>query len=354
VEGRVFERFVDVGDHVQAGQPLVQLLTETIKLELQGAQAELRLREFELQELENGARTNEISQAQAKMLAAEANAKFALLQKERLQKLTRSDAVPKAELDQAIAAYDQTLQSYLDLKAGYELIHEGPRREQVEQARARMDIQRSIVEQIQDRIKKYTISSRFDGYVVSQFVEVGAWVRTGDPVMEVVHVDEVELMAYVGEGQVEHIQAGQTVRVEIPSIGERDFNGIVRSVIPQADMQARTFPVVVRVKNEVGTNGPVLKPGQLARVDLPIGSKQSALLVPKDALVLGGSSPLVYVVEQINSQSSAKVVPVEVTIGRAVDDLIQVQGRLQAGQMVVVEGNERLRPGQEVIVMEKN
>ena len=53
-------------------------------------------------------------------------------------------------------------------------------------------------------------------------------------------------------------------------------------------MQARTFPVKVRVKNEFTDDGPLVKSGMYARVMLPTGAKQMATLVSKDALVLGG------------------------------------------------------------------
>jgi RND family efflux transporter MFP subunit len=128
------------------------------------------------------------------------------------------------------------------------------------------------------------------------------------------------------------------------------FTGQVAFVVPQADVRTRTFPVKIRVKNEITDRGPLLSSGMYARVTLPTGEKQQALLVPKDALVLGGPQPMVYVVDTVDArQGKVKSVPVE--LGVASGHLIQVKGPLEPGKMVVVQGNERLRPGQDVTIV---
>lgn len=76
-----------------------------------------------------------------------------------------------------------------------------------------------------------------------------------------------------------------------------------------------------------------------------------ALMVSKDALVLGGPTPMIYVVEpgkEDPKQGKARAVPVQV--GVAEGRLIQVKGELESGGYVVIRGNERLRPGQDVAI----
>ena len=73
-------------------------------------------------------------------------------------------------------------------------------------------------------------------------------------------------------------------------------------------------------------------------------TERQALVVPKDAIVLGQREPFVYVVDP----ESSTVRPVNVRLGVAVGDDIEVQGPLAAGMNVVIRGNERLRPGMPV------
>jgi multidrug efflux pump subunit AcrA (membrane-fusion protein) len=97
--------------------------------------------------------------------------------------------------------------------------------------------------------------------------------------------------------------------------------------------------VQLRLANPRQKGNFLIKPGMLARVSLPVGEAHIVTLVPKDALVLGGPKPTVFVV----SNGVARMIPVET--GVSIDSLIEVTGDVKAGDKVVVTGNERLRPG---------
>jgi RND family efflux transporter MFP subunit len=353
VDGRVVELAAEAGQRVAEGQKLAQLLTETIQLELKAARAELDLRRQQLAELENGSLPEEIDQAKQRMEAAKARMQYAQTRRQRYESLEGQGGVVSLEdLDEARAAADQAEPLYREAVAAYQLVVKGPRDEAIAQARAQVAMQEALVEQIEDRLRKHTIVSRFAGYVVTEHTEAGQWLKRGDPVVELAALDEVEVLAYVVEQQVPYIKLGMLARVQVPGLPDPEgsmLEGEVVAIVPQADLRARTFPVRLRVKNSYDEDGPLLKSGMSARVTLPVGPRQKAVMVPKDALVLGGPSPMVFVVDaQVGGQG--KVRPVPVDLGVAAPNLIQVKGDIQAGQMVVVEGNERLRPGQAVMV----
>ena len=90
----------------------------------------------------------------------------------------------------------------------------------------------------------------------------------------------------------------------------------------------------------------------LARVTLPVGAPASALMVPKDAIVLGGPSPIVFAVVPAKDKATphtVRLVPVQ--LGVVDDNLIQVKGDLKPDEQVVHQGNERLRPGQPISIL---
>jgi multidrug efflux pump subunit AcrA (membrane-fusion protein) len=102
VGGRVIERPFEEGDRVEANQTLVQLLTDTISLEIAGAEGELQLRREQLAELENGTRPEEIAQAEARMAAAAARQEFLDSRYARLQNLLSTrGAVTVEEVEEA-------------------------------------------------------------------------------------------------------------------------------------------------------------------------------------------------------------------------------------------------------------
>ena len=77
---------------------LAQLLTDTIKLEIAAAQAELNLRKEELAELQNGTRPAEIEQAKARMLSAEARVKYAQARRTRVFRMCRAFRISRLSL----------------------------------------------------------------------------------------------------------------------------------------------------------------------------------------------------------------------------------------------------------------
>ena len=347
VDGRVVAFPLNEGDRVEEGQTLAQLLTDTIKLEIATAEAELNLRKEQLAELENGTRPEEIEQAKARMMSAQARMKYAAARRTRAVNLGKS--MSEEERDEMVSLAVEAEQAFLESKSAYQLAVEGPRKEQIAQARAQVAMSQATVDRLKDQLAKHTVIARFSGYVTAEHTEVGQWVKQGDPVAEIAALDEVEVNAYVVEQYTPHVRAGMQVSVELPALAGRTFPGVVSAVVPQADVQARTFPVKVRIKNELAANEPLVKSGMYARVMLPTGAKQRATMVSKDALVLGGPQPVVFVVDLASPEAKqGKVRAAPVTTGVAEGNLMQVSGDLTPGQMVVVQGNERLRPGQDV------
>mgnify|MGYP002628041390 CR=1 FL=1 len=372
VDGRVQSFLINEGDFVTKGQPLAQLLTETINLEQEAAQAELLLKQHDLAELENGARPEELAGADARKKAAKAFHDFRLAQLKRATLLFEKGAFNKEELHEIEAEAEAAQQVFRQGDENWKLVVAGPRPEKILQAKARVAMQDAIVRNLQSRVRKFTIVAPFDGFVVAEHTEQGEWVKQGDLVADVVALNEVDVLVNVRESHVAHIQIGQEISVEIPALSNLRLTGIVSSIIPQADIRARTFPVKVRVKNPIlksaaKSHSPVIKAGMIARAVVPTGAKRKGLLIPKDALVLGGPSPTVFVVDatvpDINdpigdqggaasSTNTGKVRPVPVQMGVSAGRLIEVEGAIKAGELVVVRGNERLRPGQDVAITE--
>ena len=89
-------------------------------------------------------------------------------------------------------------------------------------------------------LAKYTIQAPFDGYVVAEFTEVGAWLKQGDPVAEVIQLDWVELEAFVTERHIVGTRVGLEARIVFESLPGQEFTGHVHRVISQADVRRET------------------------------------------------------------------------------------------------------------------
>lgn len=348
VDGRVIEFPIEIGDRVEANQPLAQILTNTVSLELKSAQAELELRRQELRELENGARPEEIAQAAAQLKSAQASSEYQRARLARTLTLRERGGVTEQALDEIQSLATAAEQKLLEAEANYSLVEAGPREEQIAQARAQVAMQQAVVDRFQDQLEKHTIKTRFTGYVVAENTEAGAWVAQGDPIAEIIALDSVDVEAHVPENAISYVRVGADVRVEISALPDRLFTGTVVAINPQADVRTRTFPVLVRIKNEIVEGVPTLKSGMIARVVLPTGPQRKSTLVPKDALVLGRADPVVFVVADATKGATTSVRPVPVRLGLADGPLIEAIGDVRPGQHVVVLGNENLRASDRV------
>jgi RND family efflux transporter MFP subunit len=349
-DGRVEEYLIDHGDAVRAGQPLARLRTDTLQIELMAAKAQLTLSEQELAELVNGALPEEVAESKAKLLAAEAVMNNTGTRLKRLESLRLSNAVSEDEFGDARERAEAARQLFLAAEALHKRIEDGPRVEQIAQAQARVELQRENVKLIEDRIEKHTIVAPFDGFIAAEYTEVGAWIRQGDPVADVIQLSEVEIHTPVPAEQAVQLEAEAPIRIEFPELPGKVFVGKVHRVVPMAAATTRTFPVYIRLQNEMANGVPRLMAGMLARVELPTGGRAQLPLVPKDAIVLDGRQQSVFVVSGARRGGEGTVRAVPIQLGVADNELIQVEGAIKAGDLVVVLGNERLNSGDPVTI----
>ncbi|OHB81865.1 MAG: hypothetical protein A2V98_04350, partial [Planctomycetes bacterium RBG_16_64_12] len=356
VEGRVIDLLVEEGEPVQQGDKLAQLRTESLEIELAAAQAELGLLKQELERFEV-AGPKEIAQAKARMLAAEALKGLTKARVDRSEPLLASRAISKDDLEEMVSAATGALQVHEERTVGWELaVATLPM--DIAQAQSKIQVQEETIRLLEDDIAEHTILAPFDGYVSQEHTEVGQWIAKGGLVVEVVELGEVDVQLPVLETYVSQLRVrakdrpGTTTRrVEIGALPGVEFQGEVVAIVPKADLNARTFPVNVRVTNRMGPNGVLLKPGMFARVTLPVLEIPDAVLVPKDALVLGEGSKIVWAVlpeADFKRSGQGRAVPIPVTTGESDKGWIQVgplgqdgQNLLRPGGLVVVEGNER-------------
>ncbi len=352
VSGRVVELLVNEGDRVEKGQPLAKLLTRNLEIQISAARAELDLRKHEVAELKNGSREEERRQAENRMKAAEAAMKWTQQKFDRTKELVRRNATTRDQLDDDASGLEVAANTLAATKATFDLVVAGPRPEKIAQAQARVAVAQEEVNRLLDLLEKHTIVSPFGGFVVAEHTEVGQWIESGKLVADVVEVDPIEIRVQVLETYVTKLSLGASARIEIEALPDKAFVGSVTAIVPLADEKSRSFPVKVTLKNVKQPDGTyLLKPGMFARVWLPVDKKSRATLVPKDSLVLGGPQPVIYVVDKDDKSGKPTVRPVPVQLGIAADSWIEVRGDVKAGQQVVVEGNERLRPGVEIQII---
>jgi HlyD family secretion protein len=352
VDGRLVDLPIVEGQYVHDGEPIAELLRGLLEIERAGAVAELDRRRQVLAELQAGSRPEEIEQAKALVAGYEARRAYAQSRLSRVRRLAERGSSTVDEVQDAQTELQATDAQLLGSRAALQLAEAGPRQEQIAQAAAAAAVQEAEVERIDDQLGKHTIRAPFNGWVVERFTEKGQWLARGGLVARIAELDRVEIEAQVPESSVGDLRPGGSARLEFDTVPGQVWVGAVTRIVPQADLRSRSFPVKISVENRVVDGDPVLKGGMLARVWLPVGKTGTAMVVPKDAVVLGGPQPFVYSVDRNPRESSGAgtgiVRRVDVGLGAVVAGNVEVRGSLEPGALVVVRGNERLRPGMAV------
>ena len=166
----------------------------------------------------------------------------------------------------------------------------------------------------------------------------GERVDIGKNVVRIVDQQHLEVIARAPLEYYSYVKPGQELVVRT---GNVVATGKVRTVVAVGSEKTHQFEL--RLDIESGSF-PV---GQTLRVSVPTSNARDALVVPRDALVLRPGGISVFVVD-----GDQKAKQVMVTTGIGSGDRIEVSGDLSDGNTVIIRGNERLRPGQSVSIME--
>lgn len=220
---------------------------------------------------------------------------------------------------------------------------------QLDQARATRDLASSDLEiarvtlrQTEERLSRTELRSPFAGVVSERLHRIGEEVSRGDIIARVLDPQEMEIRLFVPLRHLRAVQPGAM----LTATGELGaFQAKVHSVIPAGTGRAQSFEVLAEAPRDLNW----LAPGQLLRVDLPLGNPAQKLAVPRDALVIRTEG--VFVMKVDGDQKAQRV---GVNLGVADGDWIAVDGELAPGDQVIIRGGESLRGGEPLKVLNGN
>src|SRR5512146_594705 len=271
IPGRVVQRAVDEGMAVAAGQLVARLDNSDLEGEASVRQAELQAAEAVLKELAAGSRPQEIARAKAAVAGARAEAERLSTDFSRAKTLLERESISRQEFDRAKAAYDVAEERHKEARENLLLVEEGPRREQIEQARARVRQAREALELARTRLSYATVVSPLSGVVLSKNVEPVAFVAAGTPVVTIGDLADVWLRAYIEEPDLGRVKTGQPVDVTTGSYPGKTYAGRIAFIAPQAEFTPKSVQtrkervkLVYRIKVAVANPSMELKPGMPA------------------------------------------------------------------------------------------
>ena len=261
--------------------------------------------------------------AQASLAEAQSQLTLARQELERVRSLQEKGIASPSELD-ASQSNNEAQQSRLEL------------------ATAQVQQREAALKSAQIRLNYTVLIASQPGFIGERYVDEGALLAPNAPVASVIGIDTVIVRTTIIERDYGRIQIGQPADVAVDAFPGRSFIGVVSRIAPMLREESRMAQMELVVEN----GNLLLKPGMFARVDVVVAEKDSARIVPTEAVVDRGSEAGIFVVER--SEPVAKylrVIPGIVTsqyteiISPEIDGLV-----ITLGQHLLDDGSPVILP----------
>ena len=189
-------------------------------------------------------------------------------------------------------------------------------------------------------LSRASVKPRRGGVIDKRLVDTGTFVRTGTNLATLVDLTRLQLRFKVSETESLRAMKGQTATFKVAATGDREFSARIYHVGEVADPASRQVEVLGWVQNPG-----VLKPGFFAEVSLPSDSKKDAIVVPETAIQASDRGFVAFAI----IEGKAVVRPVELG-PRTGGGNVEILTGLSAGEIIVIEGSDRIANGVAVTI----
>jgi membrane fusion protein (multidrug efflux system) len=286
------------------------------------------------QEVQRGDRLFKLDQkpyeqrlAAAQGLLAEAQAALKKYETDvaRLAPLYDKKAVPKQDLDNALASVEVGKASVLSAEARV--------------AAAQLDLEYCDVR------------APISGLIGAKQVSIGDLVGKGEPTLLAVISELDPIWFYCSVGEVDFLRAESEAR----RLGKKFSELVVTLILPDGKEHPQKGKFVfidravdiktgtLRVRAQFGNERKLLRPGMFARIKVDLGDRAGTLLIPTRAVAELQGANFVWVVGSDNKTTQRAV-----TVGSQLGENFVITEGLKAGERIVVEGLQKVREGAEV------
>ena len=240
------------------------------------------------------------------LVEAEVNLKLSKVNFDRAQQLLRDKTISQQEFDQ-LASRFESMQAALAVK--------------------------------QRELKDTKIHAAFAGVMGARSVSTGQVIKKDTVLGVLVDLNPVKVEVSVPERFLSLLKLDQTIELRVAAFPGRTFTGLVYFIAPQVDTNTRTALVKAKIANADFA----LKPGMFANLDLTLQLRDAAVVVPEPAIMVNADKAMLYIVDK---DMNAQLRPVKLGVRSA--GVVEILSGVEAGQMVIVEGVQKVRPGAKV------
>jgi HlyD family secretion protein len=275
VGGRIERLLVDEGDRAEQGSLIAKIEDSEMATEARRAEAALESARAQLEDLQAGARSQEVESARARVALARASLELAEAEWQRAKDLFADGVFSKTQYDNARSHLDATKSQYDAAVEELKLLEAGSRPDQIEVARWQVKQAEAALQLAKVRLEKADIRAPISGVVLVKSAESGEVVLPGVPIVTLADLDDMWVKIYIDEVNIGKVRLGEQAGVRIDSFPDREFSGTVTYISDEAEFTPKNIQtredrvkLVFAVKVGIDNAGGLLKPGMYADIEL--------------------------------------------------------------------------------------
>ena len=195
-------------------------------------------------------------------------------------------------------------------------------------------------------VSKARVIAPFDGVIEEQIASAGDYLKIGDPIFRLVSNARLRAHLPFPESAGQRLMRGQPVRLTSPLSPGVIIEGEVEDIRPTLSETSRSIDVIARFDNPAGAGE--LRGGGSVDASVVIGSKESAVMVPEQSVVLRPAGKVVYVI--VDGKAEQR----KVEAGTRQKGKIEIIKGIAAGDTIALDGAGFLSNGAAVSIQERN
>jgi len=203
------------------------------------------------------------------------------------------------------------------------------------------------VETLRATIAKKTIRAPFGGRLGVRQVNLGQFLREGDPIVTLQSLDPVFVNFALPQQELSRLRVGLPVRVTSDGLPGSAIHGRITTVNPLVDAETRNVQLQATVANRAET----LRPGMFVNTAVGLPARKKVVTIPATSVLYAPFGDSVFVVADDNVVKGGKALRQQfVRLGEKRGDFVAVTSGLKEGEVIVSTGVFKLRNGQAVVV----
>lgn len=258
----------------------------------------------------------------------------------------KGQLLAEVEKGSLVSAYDGALAKYnqaTDAQARLKKVYDNGSLPEIKWVEVNSQVAQaaSLLDATKRNLENCELRAPDNGVIGERNIEPGMSAIQINAPLKLVKIEKVLAKISVPENEISLIQKGQGAGLCVSALNRKTYQGLVERVGVVANQLSRTYEVKIAVDNK----DLMLKPGMVCEVEVSLPASQSVILIPLSCVIRDeNQKPWVYVVDPVSNLCHKN----SIALNGILNDKLVVSSGLSAGEIVVVQGNQKISDSMKV------